>query len=221
MKNAQLLTIIASLPNIKRHEGYRSKPYKCSEGVLTVGYGTNLDIGLDEDEAAFLLEYRLKKVSAELSKHLPWWEGMPLGLRLVLLDMGYQLGVSRLLRFRKALGALKAKRYIEGAAEMLDSNWAKQTPERANENARKVHRFGELIEELPWVAGLMPGPQHALLEMYAELGLAGLLSFKQMLSALHAGETTKAAEEMTNSAWARRPDSHAKSLWPYMAGLEV
>ncbi len=39
---------------LRRHEGVRSHAYKCSEDMITVGFGRNLDenggLGLSEDE---------------------------------------------------------------------------------------------------------------------------------------------------------------------------
>ena len=41
---------------VKMHEGLRLKPYRCTSGKLTIGYGRNIeDNGITEAEASFLL----------------------------------------------------------------------------------------------------------------------------------------------------------------------
>ena len=41
---------------IKKHEGLRLFPYKCSVGKLTIGYGRNIeDTGISKEEAETLL----------------------------------------------------------------------------------------------------------------------------------------------------------------------
>ena len=50
----------------------------------------------------------------------------------VIIEMCFQLGYPRLCGFKKFKAALENKDYVTASAEMLDSRWAKQTPNRAN-----------------------------------------------------------------------------------------
>ena len=44
------------IAQLKRHEGFRAKPYQCSANKTTIGYGRNLqDVGITEGEAVSLL----------------------------------------------------------------------------------------------------------------------------------------------------------------------
>jgi lysozyme len=45
--------------------------------------------------------------------------------------MGFNLGISRLLHFRRMLSALEQGDYQKAAVEMLDSKWARQVGKRA------------------------------------------------------------------------------------------
>ena len=54
---------------------------------------------------------------------------------LVMLDMAYQMGVGGLLKFEKMLAAIACEDYETAADELLDSNYARQTPNRAKRNA--------------------------------------------------------------------------------------
>lgn len=61
--------------------------------------------------------------------------------RDVLNSMAYQLGVSGLAKFKKSLAMIAAGNFAGGSVEMLDSNWARQTPGRARRHA-EVMRSG-------------------------------------------------------------------------------
>jgi len=45
--------------------------------------------------------------------------------------MAFNLGITRLLNFKKFLGALELKHYKTAAEEMMDSRWATQVGPRA------------------------------------------------------------------------------------------
>ena len=47
--------------------------------------------------------------------------------------MCYQLGQSGFSKFKKTIYLLESEQYDEASIEMLDSLWAKQTPNRAKE----------------------------------------------------------------------------------------
>ncbi|WP_168175718.1 glycoside hydrolase family protein [Nautilia sp. PV-1] len=118
---------------IKKHEGFEGMPYNDSLGFPTIGYGTKLPI--TEEEAEILLEYRLKRMIRELIQKESFFEKLPEDAQKVIADMTYQLGVGGVLKFKKMWTALKKGDYKKAADEMLDSRWAKQTPNRAKELA--------------------------------------------------------------------------------------
>lgn len=121
---------------IKKHEGLRLKPYKCTAGKLTIGYGRNIeDNGISQTEAEQMLYNDIQKCYFECGK-LPCWDNINEARQAVLLDMCYNLGISRLKNFKKMLAALERTDYTSAAAEMLDSNWAKQVKSRATELAQ-------------------------------------------------------------------------------------
>ena len=123
----------ATINQIKRHEGLRLHPYKCTAGKLTIGYGRNLeDKGISASEAEEMLLTDMCEVEERL-----FGEGLFSGLndarKAVLINMGYQLGVSGLFKFKRMIAALDRKEYELAAKEMLNSRWAMQTPNRAKE----------------------------------------------------------------------------------------
>jgi lysozyme len=127
------------LASIKRHEGFRSIPYVCPEGFLSVGYGHNLDSGMSVEEASCLLKIRLAAVLRQLRQYV-WFDFLSAQRQRSLAEMGFQLGIAGLRRFQKMLSALARDDFQTAAEEMLDSKWAKQTPTRAEHCAEMMRR---------------------------------------------------------------------------------
>ena len=119
------------IDNIKISEGFRSKVYKCTEGYDTIGYGFAIkDLELDEDICDMILERKVKKIVDIVENKLPYLSSLPKEVQDVLIEMYYQMGNS-LFKFKKTLMYIETKDYKDASVEMLDSRWAKQTPNRA------------------------------------------------------------------------------------------
>ena len=118
------------IDDIKEDEGYRGFQYDDHLGNPTIGYGTLLPI--TEEEAELLLKHRLKKFVKGIMQGKPEVERLPLAARLIILNMAYQMGVGGVLKFKNMWKALENGDYKTASAEMLDSTWATQTPNRAN-----------------------------------------------------------------------------------------
>lgn len=130
---------------VAKHEGYMATLYRCSAGKLTIGYGYNLDAGMPEDEAALLMRFRIGKIRMELAKKLQWFPELNDARKSALIDMAYQMGVSGLLAFKRALGAMRQGDYATAKKELLDSKWARSdSPTRAKEIAEIIYR-GEYV----------------------------------------------------------------------------
>ena len=108
-------------------------------GKLTIGVGRNLDdVGITEDEALALLENDIDHVARSLDALLSWWSRLSQDRQNVLVEMGFQLGVAGLLNFKNFLLALEMGDYEGAKDEMLDSKWARQTPDRAARLAERM-----------------------------------------------------------------------------------
>ena len=68
-----------TLARLKNEEGFRSKPYTDSRGVMTIGYGTNIGEGITRREGEYLLRERLAAMHEGLTKELPWLSDAPQG----------------------------------------------------------------------------------------------------------------------------------------------
>jgi lysozyme len=128
---------------LKLHEGKKNKPYKDTVGKLTIGIGRNLDDrGITEEEIVFLFGTDVALVEKELDKNLKWWRDMSEVRQRVLVDMCFNLGITKLLTFKNTLEAMRTKRYEDAASGMLNSLWAKQVKGRAVRLANMM-RTGE------------------------------------------------------------------------------
>lgn len=120
-------------------EDIRLKPYRCTQGKLTIGIGRNLeDVGISEAEAHFLFENDVRRVEASVQKD-PDIGAIYMRLderrQEAILNMCFQLGLSGLKAFRKMWAALAVRDYERAYTEALDSKWARQTPNRARRAA--------------------------------------------------------------------------------------
>ena len=108
------------LEAVKLSEGFRDKVYKCTEGYDTIGYGFAIkDLVMDEDIAEIILRRKLDKLIDKANNKFNFLKRMPHKIQDVIYEMCYQMGVTGVSKFKKA------------SIEMLDSRWARQTPNRA------------------------------------------------------------------------------------------
>jgi len=122
--------------SIKAHEGYEPMVYKCTEGHDTIGVGFKVsDLKLSEKVCDLILEEILDDLISRIERKLSWFRYSQDEVKLVIVNMSYQMGLSGVLKFKRALAALEIKNWDLAATEMLDSLWARQTPNRANELA--------------------------------------------------------------------------------------
>ena len=121
---------------IQRHEGLRLKPYYCSAGKLTIGYGRNLeDVGIDADEAERMLRSDLARCENDCLHAFPWFADLSEARQQVILGMCFNLGLAGLKKFAKFMTAVERGNYDTAADEMLDSLWSRQVKGRALELA--------------------------------------------------------------------------------------
>ena len=129
----------ALIERIGVNEGFRSKPYQCSEGVWTIGHGMTW---ITEGESLSILSGRISQLHLKLLDDLDWYKDMPPEVKGVIIEMCYQMGFTGFCKFKKAIAAMKEHDWKDASIEMLDSKWAKQTSNRANQLADIVREHG-------------------------------------------------------------------------------
>ena len=130
---------------IKTCEGYVPKIYKCSEGFDTIFYGhkitpdvdysNNVEFTKEEGERVFEEDF---KKTVEAAERLIGSRTINYIAKEVLVNMVYQIGEGGVSKFKNMWKALDREDYGEASFQMLDSLWAKQTPNRANKLAAKM-----------------------------------------------------------------------------------
>ena len=136
------ISLTEILNSLKAEEGFRARGYRCSAGHLTIGYGRNIDesgLGVTEQEASYLLKNDVVRTVEELQRRYIWFDSIPKKQREVLVELCFQLGLSRLSQFKKMLQNFEEGNYYAAADELLDSKFAReQVPARADRLANKL-----------------------------------------------------------------------------------
>ena len=125
------------IDRIAENEGYRSKPYRCSEGGWTFGHGLTW---ITEEESLTLLSNRVSDLHIRLGRDFDWYDDLPPETKGVVVEMCYQMGVHGFSKFKKAIACMKKGDWVGASDEMLDSLWAKQTANRAKRLAEIVRK---------------------------------------------------------------------------------
>jgi lysozyme len=141
-------------------EGLELFPYKCTAGKLSIGIGRNLDdnwltndelffIGIKEKtkediikrlyekgitkgDAMYLCENDVDNVVKQLRKNFfAWYDLAPEPIQRASCNLCFNIGINRLLGFKKTIAFLKEKKYEEASKEILNSKWASQVGQRS------------------------------------------------------------------------------------------
>ena len=132
------------LESVKKHEGYKNHVYLDTLGKRTVGVGHLCVEDFWEDgkeyEEDFLMDILKKDLQQAIRQADSMCEGLKISedAKIIIIEMIFQLGGTGVSKFRKMWQALQQDPpdYAEASVQMLDSRWAKQTPNRAKEMAR-------------------------------------------------------------------------------------
>ena len=119
---------------IKNCEGLDLHTYVDTNGHVTVGWGRNLENGIRLDEAELMFKNDLEQTISELQA-CDWFTIQPLGVRNALINMNFNLGITKMLEFEDMICCLQRKNYPGAAHAALNSLWAKEVGQRAKDIA--------------------------------------------------------------------------------------
>ena len=124
---------------IKKNEGYKNHIYSDHLGNPTIGYGH-----LIKKKDVFspgktytnkilnkVFEKDLNKAIFDFKKNYIF-KTMPKNAQEVIIEMIFQLGIRKVLKFKKFNFYFKKRYYYLAALEMINSLWYRQTPRRVN-----------------------------------------------------------------------------------------
>jgi len=140
--------------SIKESEGYRKMPYRDTLGFWTVGFGHLIHKDILQHTGTLTFS-ELMAYYSDTSRHETWlstdiqsaisgakkwigesiWVGLSDARREVLAEMRFQLG-GKQNQFVTMKAMIESGDYEGAASGMLDSLWARQTPQR-------VHRLAQ------------------------------------------------------------------------------
>ena len=131
------------IEQLKRHEGLKLKPYKCTADKLTIGVGRNLeDVGISEEEAEMLLQNDIQRATVQIQREFPWTTELDEVRFAALINFTFNVGIGTVGKFVNAMALLRDGNYDMAADEFLNSRWAKQVGQRAVEVTEQI-RTGE------------------------------------------------------------------------------
>ena len=138
------------LQSVKKHEGYRNKVYLDTLGKRTVGVGHLCVEDFWEDNKEYSEEMLMNILKDDLKNAIEGAERLLKDCRIldslakeIIIEMVFQLGETGVSKFKNMLKALKeGPDYQTAASEMLDSRWAKQTPNRAAAMSAEMAALG-------------------------------------------------------------------------------
>lgn len=139
-KRDQLHYLDIALHSLRKEEGFAPTLTKDSQGYV-IGYGHNVVTrGIKRHQADYLLDDETRENAFQIHKRWPLFKFLSPQRKAVLIEMAYQMGLDGLAGFRKMWEAIHAGDFSTAAAEMLDSQWAKQTPARAKRLAARMRK---------------------------------------------------------------------------------
>jgi len=114
------------------HEGLRLKPYQCPAGFYTIGIGRNLESnGISESEALVMLDNDIEECIRDIINIFPDWYSFSVNRQHAIIDMRFNLGLSRFRQFKKMIAAVNCSDWHEAAIQAKDSRWYRQVGLRA------------------------------------------------------------------------------------------
>ena len=135
------------------HEGKKPSVYTDTKGKRTIGIGFNLDepsnrkkaesLGLNvqdmlsgkktlsDKEIKLLYNESIKQAANDANSYLPQAGKQPPVVQKILIDMAFNLGLTKLNKFENLKEALLEGDYNKAANEMIDSEWYHQVGNRS------------------------------------------------------------------------------------------
>lgn len=106
--------------------------YKCPEGKYTIGVGHNIeDRGISEEVEELLLQQDIDIAEKQVKNAISCYDTLNEARQYVLVDMCFNMGITKLMGFKRMLRALELGDYKKASDEMKDSKWHSQVKSRA------------------------------------------------------------------------------------------
>ena len=131
--------MLTTVKLLEFEEGYRGQVYYCSEGYPTIGIGKKIGlhkqplsdfalIDVPKPVAYAWLECDLQ-TTIKQCQSFKWFDLLNQSRKDIVVSMCYQLGFDGFRKFKQTIKHIDNGNFALASPEMLDSKWARQTPE--------------------------------------------------------------------------------------------
>jgi lysozyme len=152
---------------LRKHEGVRTKIYKDSLGRRAIGIGFDLDtpqnidilrrlfpginikgilsgeVHLTMQQIEQLFQITVQRAYNDCLAIFPNFNNLPRTVQDVLVNMSFNLGRTKLLKFKEMIAAVNSGDWAAMAREMKDSKWFEQVGGRSRELYRIIMQFAQ------------------------------------------------------------------------------
>lgn len=151
MSESEVITATKTLVDIRKmlssDEGRLLLVYRDTKRILTCGIGHNLQANpckhilgrtlvykspITNAECDALFAYDLAAVHKDLAKNIPNYLALEYKYRVVLINLCFNMGINRLMKFKNTIAAMVANNAGSVAYGIKNSAYAKQLPERSS-----------------------------------------------------------------------------------------
>ncbi len=130
-------------------EGQVNEIYKDHLGYPTFGighlvlesdpeYGLEVGVAVSEERVKLVFEEDVQTVIGDCKKLHDSWDGYPQEVKQIVANMMFNMGLTRLSKFKKHNAALQCGDWKEAAVEGRDSRWYKQVTNRAERLMKRL-----------------------------------------------------------------------------------
>lgn len=140
---------------LERHEACRStvyddktgkplKPGMLLLGNATIGIGCNLHEPLSRAVIELMRDEKIQSATNDCLHQFPWFADLTEQRQWAMIDLCFNMGINRLLKFKNFLLAMSLGDYESAKMHLLDSDYARQTKGRAVEVAEMIRGSEEV-----------------------------------------------------------------------------
>jgi len=127
--------------DLTKHEGCKTDVYLCSEGIPTAGIGhallgdEELPVGttVSMEQVLDWFKEDCEEALSDARALFLNFDSLPDQVKRVLVNMAFNLGRSRLGKFKNLIRAVNEGNWVKAADEMVDSRWYNQVGNRSVE----------------------------------------------------------------------------------------
>ena len=113
--------------------------YQDTLGIWTIGVGHNIEEkGISPAVMELMLDEDIEEAIVELKRSVSFFSKMPEQVQEALVNLSFNMGIPRLMQFKKTLAYLRDGDFEAAADELLDSRYAEQVGRRADEVADMI-----------------------------------------------------------------------------------